>query len=414
MSGAKDVEKQLRSVVTDATKKLNLSKFTIDLNLNALKGDGFLGEFYKVSVKDDESNSIYYLAIKKAPVEKTRREEQSMDMVYQNEISFYSEIVPAFRQFEQEQHVSKPFDSIARYFTSNSQIGREIIVFEDITKMGYILREKDLLLDDAHAKLIFETYGHYHAISFCLKNKKPEEFARLTASLHPIWKNLGEKERFLTFLKASLKDTQESLNPDEDEIVLEKFRKYVDNTQEIFLESCDYKGQYSGIVHGDCWSNNMMFKYQDPHIPTEVESMKLLDFQLVFASTPVHDLSYFFYTSGCKKLFDKLEEYLDIYYQSFSKFASELGCDPHKLLPREMLSQDWKKYSQFGMMLSTILTKIKLISKEDSIKIIEAADNQKEGDKVNESGFEGLNFDSVLFKQRVRDIVIHMHEIDAL
>ena len=142
--------------------------------------------------------------------------------------------------------------------------------------------------------------------------------------------------------------------------------------------------------------------------------MKLLDFQLVVASTPVHDLSYFFYTSGCKKLFDKLEEYLDIYHESFSKFASEVGCDPNELLPRQMLSEDWKKYSHFGMMLSTMLTKVKLISKEDSIKMIEAADSQKEGDKVNENDFDEFNFDRALFKQRVRDIVIHMHEIDAL
>jgi hypothetical protein len=71
MTSASDVQNQLTEVLNDAANKLNLKKFSLNLNLNALKGDGFLGDFYKVSIIDDETKKKYDLAVKKAPTEKT-------------------------------------------------------------------------------------------------------------------------------------------------------------------------------------------------------------------------------------------------------------------------------------------------------------------------------------------------------
>jgi ribosomal protein S8 len=82
MSSGSDIQNQLTKVVNQAAKKLDLKKYSLNLDLNVLKGDGFLGEFYKASITDDETKKKYDLAIKKAPTEKIRREENCIDAVY--------------------------------------------------------------------------------------------------------------------------------------------------------------------------------------------------------------------------------------------------------------------------------------------------------------------------------------------
>jgi hypothetical protein len=127
---------------------------------------------------------------------------------------------------------------------------------------------------------------------------------------------------------------------------------------------------------------------------------------------PVCDLSYFFYSGGSKEHFDKLENYLNIYHESFSKAAKNLGSDPEKIFPREALTRDWKIHSRFGLLLSLLLTKMKLVSKEDSESMINTANERTELD----SGklFMDLNYNEILYKKRVRDILVHFHETDNL
>ncbi|KAJ3638565.1 hypothetical protein MTP99_001917 [Tenebrio molitor] len=412
MSNVSDIPNQLTEVLNKVGKRLNLKNISLNLNLNTLKGDGFVGDFYKVSITDDETKKKYDLAVKKAPTEKIRREESRVDLAYKNEIFFYSEICPAFKKFEEDHGISKPFNSVPEYFVSDDQLEKEIIVLQDITKEGFVLRDKELLFDDDHTRLIFKTYGHFHAISFCLKEQKPEEFSRLTKSLKNIWKEIFEKGSFFNIIKIHVETAYEALDPREHTEIMVKLKKYIENCKEIFYESISCTGKYYGILHGDCWSNNMMFKYQDPQNHSKVEDMNLLDFQLCMIGNPVCDLSYFFYSGGSKELFDKLENYLNIYHESFSKAAKNLGSDPEKLFPREALTRDWKIHSRFGLLLSLLLTKMKLVSKEDSESMINTANERTELD----SGklFMDLNYNEILYKKRVRDILVHFHETDNL
>ncbi|XP_068896004.1 uncharacterized protein [Tenebrio molitor] len=412
MSNVSDIPNQLTEVLNKVGKRLNLKKFSLNLNLNTLKGDGFVGDFYKVSITDDETKKKYDLAVKKAPTEKIRREESRVALAYKNEIFFYSEICPAFKKFEEDHGISKPFNSVPEYFVSDDQLEKEIIVLQDITKEGFVLRDKELLFDDDHTRFIFKTYGHFHAISFCLKEQKPEEFSRLTKSLKNIWKDIFEKGSFFNIIKIHVETAYEALDPREHTEIMVKLKKYIENCKEIFYESISCTGKYFGILHGDCWSNNMMFKYQDPQNHSKVEDMNLLDFQLCMIGNPVCDLSYFFYSGGSKEHFDKLENYLNIYHESFSKAAKNLGSDPEKIFPREALTRDWKIHSRFGLLLSLLLTKMKLVSKEDSESMINTANERTELD----SGklFMDLNYNEILYKKRVRDILVHFHETDNL
>lgn len=262
MTSASDFEIQLRSVLHNAAKKLELENYSLNLNLEAIKGDGFLGEFYKVSILDKDSDKEHHLAVKRAPTEALRREQDNIEALYTNEIYFYTHVYPALRKFEKDRKIQECFCSVPDFVTSCNETGREVLVLKDLTKMGFEIREKNLLLDDHHTRSIFKTYGHFHAISFCMKELEPENFEKLTKPLENFWMFWADNEAFTGMLNKIVDKVDESLDPIQDAQVIEKFQKYKRNSCEVFKNYGQYKGTHFGIIHGDCWSNNMMFKYQ--------------------------------------------------------------------------------------------------------------------------------------------------------
>lgn len=85
----------------------------------------------------------------------------------------------------------------------------------------------------------------------------------------------------------------------------------------------------------------------------------MIDFQLAYISTPVHDLSYIFYSGASKNDMDKLDYYLDLYYQTFASFVTDLGANPQEIYPSEALKNEWKKYSVIGIAFGTCLNNLK-------------------------------------------------------
>jgi thiamine kinase-like enzyme len=403
-----DTEKKndLLTILNKAANILGFNKHSVGLNLGAHKGDGFIGELYKATITNEESKKKVDVVVKKAPIEPSRRDETCVASAFSNEIFFYSKILPALQKLQQDHQVDTLFNSVPTYVCSNSEINKEMLVLKDLTKRGFQMREKDLVLDEEHVNFIFQTYGRFHALLFCLKDQKPEEYYSLTKSLHNVLAEFGSKKGFPYSLHKIVEKSLAALNSDDDSQVREKFTKYAKNTTEMYLNAIEYRGKYSTILHGDCWSNNIMFKYKN----SKIEEISLLDFQMAWVGTPVYDLSYFFYSGGCKELFDKLEDFLDVYYNSFSRFVKELGSVPEDLLPRSALSEDWKVYSKFGMFMALLLTQVKLMSREDSAEMSDSIDGNVDGS----SKFMNANINNELFNKRVKDILIHMYENGAL
>jgi hypothetical protein len=69
-------------------------------------------------------------------------------------------------------------------------------------------------------------------------------------------------------------------------------------------------------------------------------------------------------------------------------------------------------YSKFGLLLSLLLTKVKLISKEDAIDMINTTNEKTEPD--NGEQLMAVKYNEILYKKRVRDILVHFHETDML
>ncbi|XP_030763689.1 uncharacterized protein LOC115888195 isoform X2 [Sitophilus oryzae] len=192
------------------------------------------------------------------------------------------------------------------------------------------------------------------------------------------------------------------------EVIFKKVSYVVENMKEVYDKCSRYNGKHSCIIHGDCWSNNMLFKYNESG---ELDDVKLVDFQLTRKTTPIHDLSYFFYSGASKEDFDKLDEYLEIYHESFSQFSQELGFRGDDLLPLNVLKDEWKTYSMLGVFMGIFLWELKLIPKDDAKNIGENHQSLDET-QIREKWRVVLEkvFKDERFKTRTKDILLHAVE----
>ena len=99
-----------------------------------------------------------------------------------------------------------------------------------------------------------------------------------------------------------------------------------------------------------------------------------------------------------------MDEYLDLYHKSFSSFADELGSNPEKILPLNVLKSDWKKYGLMGISLGILLWFFKLLPKDKVQNFDWNSDDKEFQNDMNKI----LKSDT--FRNNTREILIHAVE----
>lgn len=85
-------------------------------------------------------------------------------------------------------------------------------------------------------------------------------------------------------------------------------------------------GDIYTLCHGDFWSNNILFSYDEAdQDKTDPKDLILIDFQLINFGHPAYDLVYFIYLNTDLAFRDAhLREVLKIYHDTFSTYISEV------------------------------------------------------------------------------------------
>ncbi|KAF2904037.1 hypothetical protein ILUMI_02134 [Ignelater luminosus] len=343
-------------------KELGITNHTINIVAGSIRGDNYLGIIAKVTVngedKNGENKTLHFI-VKSAPRNEVFRSIIPIQSAFDREIYMYSKVFPEFYKLQEERGISKPFKSIAKFYKSTMEDMNESLIMEDMKELGFEMRDRHEPLNYNHTLLVMKEYGRYHALSFALRDQKPEIFQELFDNTQETFFNSCNQS---DLTKKAQKENNEralkSLDPIADKIAYDKFKKFHDNmlkTVDYVLQS-ESAGKYAVIGHGDSWVNNMLFKYDNiskPHSPSEV---CLLDWQLARAGSPALDLAYFIFTCTDKPLRDQYYDHLiQEYHKSLSSFLRELGSDPDKLFPFEVLQEHLKKFCVFGMYMAIMI-----------------------------------------------------------
>lgn len=239
----------------------DVNNFAITIHNPNKKGEGFLGEMIFVSLTDKQSQQELNVIVKQSFRDQSIRRMLPVRDAFKNEVYFYTKIWHRLDKFQEQIPLRYQFHKIPKCLASVSDDNSEYLVLENLKFQQFETHNKKVPLNREHFELILKEYGRFHGLSFAYKALHPEEYANLAKELVDLYLDAVERKYFLSGMKYVYERCAESLQPGVDDAVIEKFRPYLQNYKELFLESVEGQTKYTVITHGDCWSNNMMFKY---------------------------------------------------------------------------------------------------------------------------------------------------------
>ncbi|XP_055715421.1 uncharacterized protein LOC129809525 [Phlebotomus papatasi] len=322
-------------------------------------GDGFIGMVTRVVIVDEDSGMEIRLICKHLKHDPNDTDTfTSMDM-FKREIFIYSHVLPEIVRLQLEKNIpadegffSFPKCHFARFSEQNQEAA---LIFDDLRFEGYQMLEKRQIPDVEHVKLLMRQLGRLHAVSFALREQKPEILEQFKC-LDDVLTKLMRRKVMQPLAVKNCHLTQSILTPEDDMKIREFFQRWestmwTDISETIHGENAE---PYAVINHGDCWINNLMYRHDDQDKPREIS---VIDWQMSRYASPVLDMIYFTFTCTNKSFRDQhLHACLNLYYDSFAELLQKLGGDASRQFPKSVLEEHLKKFMKFGMAMSTFTT----------------------------------------------------------
>lgn len=231
-------------------------------------------------------------------------------------ISF--QVLPILCQFEQSKGVDKErFIEYPKCYRTVDEEPNECLLFEDLSVRGFTVidrRREEVTVD--HVRLVMETLGKFHGISFAFKDQQPDKFNEIVSNLSEVFIR-REDDHLRDFFNKQCEHVFNSVSREEDATVLAKAKKlYECDAFDVAADCLEMVGPATVISHGDAWQNNTMFRYDSSGKPIEI---CFLDWQTTRHTTPIIDIVYYMFCCTTKELRDAhYNELLEIYHDSLS------------------------------------------------------------------------------------------------
>ncbi|EDV91300.1 uncharacterized protein LOC6568322 [Drosophila grimshawi] len=243
--------------------------------------------------------------------------------IYTREMDMYEEVLPKLAIILQQD-----LDDHRKMFAGTVCVDRErdSIMFEDMSLESYTTADRIKQLDLQHTQLVLEKLAKFHAAGALLNEKNPGIFDKKydrcffnshTRAYEPLMKNM------LRSLIASIED---------DKLLHQRYASKLNGLIEHIMEYSERamevnKEDFVTLCHGDLWTTNTMFNYDEQGKPNNVI---LIDFQFSVYSSPAIDLHYFFSTSLQDDLYQYHQmELIQFYYQKLVESLTKLGFSGH-------------------------------------------------------------------------------------
>ncbi|XP_053691220.1 uncharacterized protein LOC128739748 [Sabethes cyaneus] len=313
---AKYFEKTLRKVKNDSTIDVR----SVEVKYAFPKGVNYASVIYRVRVsfrtKDQQTCSRSYI-VKGKPETEMAKQKLGEYNVHGKEMDIYQIVIPEFKR------LMRSIGDRTHQYASTLCIDRErdVIVFKDLSPLGYLMVDRLSGLDEIHTKMSLKLMAKMHASSLKLAEMRPNIFEGYKTGMMT-----RETDAFYPMFYSNFDALTEEISTWGAEwqyyaTKLQKLRPhFIEQGLTVFDHQCD--DDLRVLAHGDLWINNLLFKYDASGNPIDVI---LLDFQFCSYSTPVIDLCYFFFTSTKDAIRqDHFEEYVQYYYYLLAEYTEKL------------------------------------------------------------------------------------------
>lgn len=157
------------------------------------------------------------------------------------------------------------------------------------------------------------------------------------------------------------------------EKISKNLQRLMDNFRSVCVDAAKPKpgDRYVVLNHGDMWTNNFMYAYDNAAKPETPTRAIFVDFQLSFYGSPACDLNFFLNTSVKLELLqERREELIKVYYAAFKdalEYARFKDIPTYEDLQYELRSRE--TYGLFGLFaFLPMVTMPKELSQDNSIE----------------------------------------------
>ncbi|XP_075982122.1 uncharacterized protein LOC142980557 [Anticarsia gemmatalis] len=363
---------------------------------------GQAGDNYIASVKriliEGESESLRLVA-KLAPPIEFLRETMNTAVMFRNEHIMYTEVLPKFLQMQKEAGI--PEEEQIKYpkcYGSSSEAPNEVIILEDLKPLGFTMLDRMEPLPSDCIYSILKSFAIFHSLSYVLRQREPGTFDRYKSTLSDTWLDMAQKEeskQYFIEIESNVLSVLE--DPEQINIAGNKIMDSLNHMVNVSKEDMDNK--FSVIVQGDCWTNNVMFRFEDEKLADTI----LIDYQISRTASPVSDLLYMILNcTDHETRKQHFIEWLDYYHEELEKSLSHYDLKVNSVYSRDRMDADLMRYGRLMFGLCAFLSNILIRSPEDAAKVQKLMQSEAIFEKPEEFGV--ANLDEVTkkrFKKRV-------------
>ncbi|XP_060663986.1 uncharacterized protein LOC132796737 [Drosophila nasuta] len=380
----------------EGLRESKVTLYEINFEWGSNPGDNYCSAIYRVLLnfarwadgKESTKRENLSLIVKTIPISPDTQFLEDVS-VFIKEKQTYTDILPRL------DILSNGSKFGAKYYHS-IKTPVQTIVFNDLKVDGFKVASRETGLDWDHASLILQQLGKFHATSMVLAQKDPEivkQYTRGMLSEDTLLKSDTFENMFNGFLKGLIKAS--ATWPGYEKIT-KHLQRFSDNFRSILVKAAKPKpgDRYVVLNHGDMWTNNFMYAYENKSKPETPTNAIFVDFQLSFYGSPACDLNFFLNTSiklDINK--NRREELIKVYYQAFKEaleYARYEKIPSYEDLLWELRSREI--YGVFGLFgFLPMITMPKELSADNSIE------------NMNDESFKAKKMEAIFSQEFLND-----------
>jgi hypothetical protein len=324
------------------------------------KGDNYASDMIRVTVEFSRDQGGRKITEKKSIIIKLSPTEEGLRQDMITSIGFFDvEILMMSDSLDKMNKLLEPRPRLSGKGLYVQNKKPALLVIEDLAPLGFRMADRMSGLDLTHSILALHGLARFHAASVALCEKEPKQKEMYWKGI--FYEHCPEylKEFFIKAVKAF---GEQAMTWPGMKKYAEKVIKISDRMYDLGCNACKYtEDDFKVINHGDCWVNNMLFKYDSNNKPVE---HIFVDFQICIYTSPAIDLLYFLSTSPSLDLENKKDVLLNEYLNMLSTVMKELGC---KTQPptMEKLQASLKQRAIYGLIASCTVFPIVLCCKTE-------------------------------------------------
>ncbi|XP_030384120.1 uncharacterized protein LOC115631500 [Scaptodrosophila lebanonensis] len=288
---------------------------------------------------EDKSNLIKAYMLKIPHQSERYREMMKKTNIFDIEQGMYTHVVPELEQLYKDVGLSVKFGAS----TYEIPAGEDYVLLEDLRPKGFKNANRLDGLDTVHTKCVLRKLAQWHAAAAVRVDAKGPYEEKYRKGFF----NDDNREVLVDMngnnMKSFLKHIKE----------YKGLESYVEDFQQISQKMVDViskmsepdPNEFNTLNHGDCWSNNIMFQYNESG---DIQETYFVDLQIPKYGTVAQDLFYFLLTSTNLDIkLSKFEYFIQFYHAALIEHLKLLNYK-RNLPTLKGIHQALVKYGSWG------------------------------------------------------------------